>query len=337
MTQLRLTQRFAKDMGQTALTEPQTNLPPLDDWFMDNFRVNQKKVAIMMHAETLYTLLIPYKESNGAKQCFQFIPKLLQQHLSKALTATHQETLISLFQAPPSLVKTHDRSKLGSLNDMKRCAAFMIEYDEAPLTTQGLETIVLKLNETPMKALNYRSPQEAMKALLKQVQAEPLRSQSASTATATPLNTTTKLTNNTINLTTYRQQKNGISATDKLLNELIKTQEHSNQADILFLAAWKQGVKKLGANLFIVDAINIESAHCKDQLRPNVPLVKEVLHHHSSGEQALMGLMVSFYNPSDGQALLEQSGMINFVNALGNLDLTGRNLIAELWLNHKGW
>lgn len=47
--------------------------------------------------------------------------------------------------------------------------------------------------------------------------------------------------------------------------------------------------------------------------------------------------MYSFYDPEEGQKLLERFGTPNFVDALGVLDFKGTEIIATLWSNHSGW
>ena len=49
MPQLRLTQKFAKDLRISNLEEPQNAVSIFDDWVIDIIRVQRKKVAMMVH------------------------------------------------------------------------------------------------------------------------------------------------------------------------------------------------------------------------------------------------------------------------------------------------
>ncbi|OJW06879.1 MAG: hypothetical protein BGO44_13895 [Legionella sp. 39-23] len=106
---------------------------------------------------------------------------------------------------------------------------------------------------------------------------------------------------------------------------------------IIFLEAWKQGINKVGAEFFDIKTDSVEAATDKLQLQPNFKFIKEAIGGYSHGKQVLLGLMYSFYNPEDGQKLLEQSNTTNFVDALNVLDDEGRKIISQLWLNHSGW
>lgn len=106
---------------------------------------------------------------------------------------------------------------------------------------------------------------------------------------------------------------------------------------IIFLEAWKQGINKVGAEFFDIKANTVDAATDKLQLQPNFKFIKEAIGGYSHGKQVLLGLMYSFYNPEDGQKLLEQSNTANFVDALNVLDDEGKKIISQLWLNHSGW
>jgi hypothetical protein len=65
MPQFRLTQKYAKDCRINTLLEPQPVVHPLDDWFIDVMRVHRKKIAMVTHAQSTFTLFIPYAEIGG--------------------------------------------------------------------------------------------------------------------------------------------------------------------------------------------------------------------------------------------------------------------------------
>lgn len=81
MPQFRLTQKYAKDCRISALSDPQPVNHPLDDWFIDVIRVNRKKIAMATHAQSTFTLFIPYAEVGGAAAIPDCIGNLLKEFL----------------------------------------------------------------------------------------------------------------------------------------------------------------------------------------------------------------------------------------------------------------
>lgn len=122
----------------------------------------------------------------------------------------------------------------------------------------------------------------------------------------------------------------------KLYTELGKVSEHNAVADERFLLAWKRGVHKLGLEFFNIKT-NVEETKDKNDLRPNYDFIKKTIAGYSRGQQALLGLMYSFFDPEEGQKLLEKIQMSNFVDALAILDLDGQKIVSELCENYTGW
>lgn len=107
--------------------------------------------------------------------------------------------------------------------------------------------------------------------------------------------------------------------------------------DDLFVAAWKKGIQKVGAEFFNIKASSLDAAQKKWQLEPNYGFIQSAMGGYSHGKQVLLAMMYSFFNPEDGQKLLEKTQTPNFVQALSILNKEGRSIIAQLWLHHTGW
>lgn len=58
---------------------------------------------------------------------------------------------------------------------------------------------------------------------------------------------------------------------------------------------------------------------------------------YTHGKQVLLVMMYSFFDPEDGQKLLEKIQTPNFVQALSVLNKESQQIIAQLWLHHTGW
>ena len=112
-----------------------------------------------------------------------------------------------------------------------------------------------------------------------------------------------------------------------------------NEEVVTDLVAWKKGIKKAGHEFFCIESSSLETATSKWELKPNHEFIvkSDGLSGYSHGIQALVALMYSFYDPDEGQLLLNRIGAHNFVSAQRILDLSAREIIAELWLYHTWW
>ena len=128
------------------------------------------------------------------------------------------------------------------------------------------------------------------------------------------------------------------SLEEKARESLETAMRHEQEAPAKFLVAWKKGVNKVGHQYFRIDSgISVDEAPSKEALQPNWEAINSIFTALSSGEQALLSLMYSFYDSVDGQKLLERSGKTNFVDAIAAMDCAGQKIIAELCAYYTGW
>lgn len=104
-----------------------------------------------------------------------------------------------------------------------------------------------------------------------------------------------------------------------------------------FLVAWKSGVQLAGEAYFNITAESVEAAHDKGQLQPNWEVIQDAIGRISAGQGAFLAAMYSFYNPDDGQKLLEAAGYPNLADLASKLDPEYAEVIAALFLNYHGW
>ncbi len=124
MPQLRLTQKFAKDLKLKNLNEFKEVSSLFDDWVVDVVRVNRKKIAMVTHVKSLLTFFIPYQSIGGAKNIPQAIGVLLSEWIANNGYSRYYQEINELFNQPFHFCKTSDRKVLGHMNDFKRCASF---------------------------------------------------------------------------------------------------------------------------------------------------------------------------------------------------------------------
>ncbi len=117
----------------------------------------------------------------------------------------------------------------------------------------------------------------------------------------------------------------------------IAARKKANQSDALFIDAWKKGIKKVGAEFFSIKASSLDAAKKKWQLEPDYEFIQNAMGGYSHGQQVLLALMYSFFDPEYGQELLEKTQKPNFVEARSILDEEAFQIITNLWLYHTGW
>lgn len=122
-----------------------------------------------------------------------------------------------------------------------------------------------------------------------------------------------------------------------VLDQIAREILHFDNAPSAFLEAWKRGVQIAGVEWF-GDGTHegLQNAKSKWELRPNVLRLNDALGVLSSGQRMFLSAMVSFYNASEGGAMLKRCQFEGLAD-LGGLDLERRKVIAELTLHYHGW
>ena len=119
-------------------------------------------------------------------------------------------------------------------------------------------------------------------------------------------------------------------------DNVLNVNQQSPQKHARCLAAWKQGVTYLGAELF--GPGTPETARDKDQLRPLPDAVEVVFSRESLGEEQFLAAMVSFFDPAWGEELTGRIDDYKCVAGLTyNLDHECIEILCELLRNYEGW
>lgn len=122
-----------------------------------------------------------------------------------------------------------------------------------------------------------------------------------------------------------------------VLDQIAREILHFDNAPAAFLEAWKRGVQIAGVEWFGDGTLEgLQNAKTKWELRPNVLRLNDALGVLSSGQRMFLSAMVSFYNASEGGAMLKRCQFEGLAD-LGGLDLERRKVIAELTLHYDGW
>lgn len=127
MPQLRLTQKFSKNLHISTLSEPQVTTSMFDDWIIDVVRAQRKKVALMVHVKSYLPLFIPYQTIGGAQNIVSALGMLLSEWVIKNGHASCCQSISKLFAESITFCKTVDKRALGYMNEYKYHAPFFWE------------------------------------------------------------------------------------------------------------------------------------------------------------------------------------------------------------------
>jgi len=150
------------------LVEPDTipsNPEGLGNWYANLLRIDRRKCIIFTNEKTLYTILIPKVLKANVKN----IEEEFLIHLSYNLEneGFRLDVITTVMQEYQSIgfTKTINKSVLASMNDLVH------QYEFEIMRKGGLNNIRIlpinhTINRTPMGALKYEYPIEALKKLI---------------------------------------------------------------------------------------------------------------------------------------------------------------------------
>ncbi|HBB17261.1 MAG TPA: hypothetical protein DCZ97_09805 [Syntrophus sp. (in: bacteria)] len=143
---------------------------PLADWTANLFVADRNQYIIVTNTASLYSVIFP---GRGITSPEAFIDRTYEAMVAQMLKEGHGEVYkerIIPVGGEVFFSKTGDRKVMGSMNDHVHCAKALFRYaDAAP------QVVATRLNNTPMGALAYRYPCEALIKLADLPQASPKR------------------------------------------------------------------------------------------------------------------------------------------------------------------
>lgn len=150
---LRATIKLSSKLGIKSLQNYDNRVSAFDHWYGHLFSVNKVQYILLTNGYSLYSVVFKAKGVLDL-QCFA---NTAAKNLSELMYAQRIEYLTSRFVNDSfcniEVVKTNDRSILGSMNDMINHAEFFLnEYK------MSLMEISERLNNTPYSLLDYKNP-----------------------------------------------------------------------------------------------------------------------------------------------------------------------------------
>ena len=164
---LHCTRKLLKELD-VPLVEPDKIPQPtegLGNWYANLLRIDRRKCLLFTNEKTLYTFLIPKVLKANLKNIEEeFLINLSYNLQYEGFGLEMINRVIQEYQEI-GFSKTYSRQVLGSMNE------FAFEYDYFIRREWGIEKarifeINKEINRTPMGALKYRYPIEALKNLL---------------------------------------------------------------------------------------------------------------------------------------------------------------------------
>jgi len=164
---LHCTRKLLKELNVT-LVEPDKIPQPtegLGNWYANLLRIERRKCLLFTNEKTLYTFLIPKVLKANLKNIEQEFLINLSYNLQYEGFGLEVINRVMQEYQEIGFSKTYSRQVLGSMNE------FAFEYDYFIRREWGIEKarifeINKEINRTPMGALKYRYPIEALKNLL---------------------------------------------------------------------------------------------------------------------------------------------------------------------------
>lgn len=151
------TQKLAKELASEPLTQA-ANVRGFIGWHGNILRLFRRKCVLLVNDETRFTLFIP----GLVKKDFVNFGQVFVHHFERTLDYMNanpaQIAQAKLLLGGFSYHKTHNRSVLGTLNDMKYAIEFMLtdRLGRLPETEEERRWVASFLNETPCRGKDLK-------------------------------------------------------------------------------------------------------------------------------------------------------------------------------------
>lgn len=159
--------RLSGKLGTKIKIAPKAVLPlhvnPLADWSGHVFTASRTQYLILTNTASLYSA-IGYARGMTNESAFivAALARIRDAMTDDGFEGTYLQCLVPE-TGTVRFSKAFSRSVTGSVNDMIQCWKFLLDRgEEAPFE------VAHRMNDMPMKALNYRKPLEAFTSLIEQ-------------------------------------------------------------------------------------------------------------------------------------------------------------------------
>ncbi len=144
-----------KLLDELGITEPAEEVDHrgLRGWHCNTFRLYRSKAVLLVNDETRFAVFIPRMVKKDFVNFDQIFRDRFRQALEWANVDSARIAKALLQCGGCSFGKTHNRSVLGTMNDMKQAIEFILETElgRLPESEWELRRITMLLNKTPYR------------------------------------------------------------------------------------------------------------------------------------------------------------------------------------------
>ena len=164
------TRKLIKEFKDRQTTGDSNSQDGIHGWHANLYHFHRRKSVLAINDETRFALFIPGLRKPEFLDFESVFRKKLKQELSR-FGATKGDTAKALLTlGPMTFGKTHNRSVLGTMNDMALCLEFQLgRLGRLPENDDELGVVSRSINEMPCRSKNsggYFTPTDEMKKLL---------------------------------------------------------------------------------------------------------------------------------------------------------------------------
>ena len=168
MLQLRCTKKVQKEFGLRPgeLAEVKSGGSLLGDWYINIFTVDRRKTLIFMNERTLLSFIIfGVKKSNIKKMPEIFLNGLGQILTIEGIELNRINRVLEGYESY-EFTKTSSKKLIGNMNDLVEMYKHFILYDGG-FKNCDVGSIILQINRTPQRNLEWSNSIEVAKELLR--------------------------------------------------------------------------------------------------------------------------------------------------------------------------
>jgi hypothetical protein len=165
---LHCTQKLLKDIGlssQELKESPSPSSSILGDWYANLLLISKRKAILFTNEKTLFSFLgSGVTKGSHLRVKFAFLAGMRYDLLAEGIEESIVEQLLSEYQEL-GFAKAQNRHILGSMNDIAKMFEFLVHYEGGWNACDPRE-ITKKVNQSPMKFLQYRCASDSIHEIL---------------------------------------------------------------------------------------------------------------------------------------------------------------------------
>jgi hypothetical protein len=168
MQLIRCTKKLQKEMGlkKSDISENEPKESYLGSWHANLIYIARKKCLLFVNDKTLFNFIVPDISRSQIKELSNIFRVNLESVLAAEDVPKRAKRKIMSEYESIQYTSTNSKSILGSMNDLVFHYKYLIQ-SEGGVQSYAVPSIIKKLNNMPMGALEYVFPIDALKVVCK--------------------------------------------------------------------------------------------------------------------------------------------------------------------------